>query len=165
MISKVIRAVAVPFAAVAIPAAVLAAPLPASATTSGSMCEVNGGQYCLNTANFSPYTPVTESGTQARTIDALPQTLHGTTYKLAFNGDSTMCVASDNTGTSVEIKACNGSNGVLWTDDGSGLWINQYASDQRGHFVYLTGQNKAGTQYILYPMVSGSGYLQKFTFK
>jgi hypothetical protein len=74
MISQAIRAATLLLATLAIPAAVLVAPLSASAATSGSMCETYGA-YCLNTANFNLYTPVTESpyGHGARTIDAVLQ--------------------------------------------------------------------------------------------
>jgi hypothetical protein len=43
--------------------------------------------------------------------------------------------------------------------------INNAATTQRNDVVYLTGLNSAGSQYWLKPQVSGSGYLQKFTFK
>jgi hypothetical protein len=119
MISKAIRAATLLLPTLAIPATVLAAALPASAATSGSMREVSGGQYCLNTANFNPYTPVTESGSGARTINAVLQNKNQQIYLLEFKGDTSKCVAADNSGLHVEIKACNGSSGVYWTADGS----------------------------------------------
>ena len=165
MISRAIRIAAVLVATLAIPAAMLADALPASAAPSGSMCETNGHQYCLNTANFVLYTPVTESGSGARTINAVVQNASQHTYLLEFNGDTSKCVASDNNGYFVEIKACSGSNGVIWTSTSSGMWINNYATARDNYNVYLTGYNQAGNQYSIKPDVPGDGYYQKFTFK
>lgn len=160
MISKATRAAALLLPTLVVPAAVLATALPAGAATSGSMCEVNGNQYCLNTANFSLYTPVTESGSGARTITVVPS---GGSYKLQFKGDTSMCVAAANNGIDVEVKACN-DDGVLWSQDGQ-MWVNNEFSSQRGENVYLSGQNKAGSQYLISAATTGSGLLQKFTFR
>lgn len=165
MISKAIRVATILVATLGILVAILAAALPASAATSGSMCETNGNNYCLNTANFDLYTPVTESGSGARTINAVVQNASQHTYLLQFNGDISKCVASDNNGYFVEVKACSGSNGVIWTSAGSGMWINNYATARDHYNVYLTGYNQAGNQYSIKPDVSGDGYYQKFTFK
>jgi hypothetical protein len=165
MTSKAIRAAAVLLAALAIPAAVLVPALPASADIIGSMCETYG-PYCLNTANFSPYTPVYESRNNARTIDAVLQNQSQRTYLLKFKNASSMCVASDNFGFKVEIKACSGSNGVIWTrvaGNGFSGWINNYAADHaNGNGAYLTGPND-GSQYYLSGLMGGTGDLQVFT--
>jgi hypothetical protein len=153
MISKVIRAAAVLAATLVIPAAVLVAPLPASADTiiySAALCEVNGQGFCLNTANFNLYTSVYESGSGARTINAVQQSNNHNYYLLQFKGATSKCVASDNAGHYVEVKACSGSNGVVWTliTTGDGfLWLNNYASGLGDGNKYLTGFNMAGGLY------------------
>jgi hypothetical protein len=165
MLSKAIRTATVLLATLAVPAVVLAAPLPASAVNSGSLCEANGPQFCLNTANFNPYTPVTESGSGARTINAVPS---GSNYLLKFNGDTSKCVAGTNNHLAVVVKVCNGSDGVLWTretSNGSDMWVNNAASSGRGEFVYLSGLGSAGSQYALSAATTGSGLLQRFKFR
>jgi hypothetical protein len=161
MISKVIRAAALLVMTLAVPAVVVVAPLPASAATSGSMCEVYGHQYCLNTPNFNLYTPVTESGSGARTINAVLQ--NGNTYKLEFNGDPSKCVASDNSGQYAEVKLCSATNGVNWTrqhfSDGD-RWANPYAGNQ-----CLSGSDTPGGFYIFDGCGASGGAYQKFTFK
>lgn len=161
MISKVIRTAALLLMTLTVPAAVLVAPLPASAATSGSMCEVYGGHYCLNTANFNLYTVVVESGSGARTIDAVLQ--NGNIYKLEFNGAPSKCVASDNTGNYVEIKLCSDNNGLNWTrhefSDGD-EWSNSYASND-----CLTGTDTPGGYFIFAACGATGGAYQKFKFK
>ena len=165
MIGKAIRITTLLLATPAILAAVLAAPLPASAADSGSMCEAYGN-YCLNTANFDLYTPVTESGSGARTITAVLQNSNQQTYLLQFKGATSKCVASDNSGMRVEIKACNGSNGVLWTrwsSNGVDMWLNNYSTGLLNNAEYLSGINIAGTQYLL--QTQGTyGSLERFYF-
>ncbi len=164
MHSKAIRTAALSLAALAIPAGVLVAPLPASAVTSGSLCEAYSSKNCLNTANFNLYTPVTEGKNNARTIDAVLQ--NGTTFKLEFNGDPSMCVASDNSGTEVEVKSCSVSD-ALWTKGSSGgydTWINQQATETWGANYYLTGIGIAGDQFTLNLWDEATGDLQRYKF-
>jgi hypothetical protein len=168
MISKAIRAVMILLATLAIPAAVLVAPLPASADTivySDPLCEVNGQQFCLNTANFNLYTSVYESGSGARTINAVRQ--NSGYYLLQFKGATSKCVASDDAGTYVEVKACSGSNGVNWTliTTGDGfLWLNNYASGLGDGNKYLTGFNMAGGLYSVETYAIHGGD-QRFEFE
>lgn len=166
MIRNVARAAIVLLTALVMPVAVVAAALPASAASSGALCEVSGHSYCINTANFNLYTPVTESGSGARTIDAVLQSGANQTYLLVFHGDTSGCVAGSNNGTAVEVKACDGSTGVIWTLNAASsgdLWINDAATRKFGVNIYLTGNNSAGTQYFL----AGLGFRganQKFKF-
>lgn len=163
MISKAIRTATLLLATLAIPAAVLVAPLSASAATSGSMCETYGA-YCLNTANFNLYTPVTESpyGHGARTIDAVLQ--NGSSFLLEFNGDKSKCVALNNSESGVVIKACNGGSGVIWIKQGN-KWLNQLASTTGTPQLnfYLTGLGN-GSQYVVGTSSPGSGTFQQFSF-
>ena len=164
MIRKAIRTAVVSLAALAIPAGVLAAPLPASAVTSGSLCEAYSSQNCLNTANFNLYTPVTEGKNNARTIDAVLQ--NGSTFKLEFNGDPSMCVASSNSHIAVVVKACSVS-AALWTKGSSGgydTWINQEATSTWGANYYLTGIGVAGDQFSLQEWDESTGDLQRYKF-
>ena len=162
MISKAIRAAVLSLTALAIPAAVLVAPLPASAVTSGSMCEIYGA-YCLNTANFSLYTPVTESlvGHGARTIDAILQ--NGSSYLLEFNGAPGKCVAASNNLSEVVIKDCS-SGDAIWIKSGN-KWLNQAATTTGTPQLnfYLTGLGN-GSQYAVATSSPGSGTFQQFDF-
>ena len=154
MISKAIRAAMVFLATLAISAPALVLALPARADTiteSGPLCEVHGQGFCLNTANFNLYTSVYESNS-ARTINAVRQDNNHGYYLLQFKGDTSKCVASDNAGHYVEVKACSGSNGVLWTlitKTSGDLWLNNYASGLGYGNRYLTGFNMAGNQYLV----------------
>ena len=166
MIRKAIHTATVLLATLGVPTAVLAATLPASATSSvtGSMCEVNGHGYCLNTANYNPYTRVTESGSGARTIKAVLQ--NNGTYLLEFNGDTSKCVAASNNNNIIEVKVCNGSDGVVWKSAASGRWINQQATNEYGVNYYLAGLNHAGDTYTLAQYgPSSSGTYQEFYFR
>jgi hypothetical protein len=115
MINTAVRRAAVLLATLAIPAMLLVASLPASAATSGSLCETNGA-YCVNTANFSLYTPATESLTNARTIEAEPQIAPPGTDELVFKGDTSKCLGA----TKAEIKPCNGGSDIFWIEETSG---------------------------------------------
>jgi hypothetical protein len=165
VIRKAIRTATILLATLGVSTAVLATALPAGATSgiTGSMCEVNGHGYCLNTANFNAYTPVTESGSGARTIKAVLQS--NGTYLLEFNGDTSKCVAANNNNTIIEVKVCNGSDGVVWKSAASGRWINQQATNEYGVNYYLAGLNHAGDTYTLAQYgASGSGTYQEFYF-
>jgi hypothetical protein len=168
MIRKAIRTATVLLAALAIPAAVLAASPPANAVNGNTMCETYGA-YCLNTADFSLYTPVTERLAGGRYITAVlitNITFEGRpVFKLVFNGDTSKCVAAANNNSDVVIHSCEDANGVIWalrTNNGSDMWINRQATGAFNQDMYLSGRNCGGCQYELYAL-GVSGAYQKFS--
>jgi hypothetical protein len=166
MINTAVRRAAVLLATLAIPATLLVAPLPASAATSGSLCETNGA-YCVNTANFSLYTPATESLTNARTIEAEPQIAPPGTDELVFKGDTSKCLGATNDGTKAEIKPCNGGSDIFWieeTSGGSAYWENTGATSTIGTKMYLSGNENLGSQYVL-AAKGKNGTYQLFEFR
>ena len=163
MIRKGIRSATVLLAALAIPVLILAAPPPASAAGT-QMCEAYGS-YCLNTADFNLYTSVTESANNGRTISAV---LTSDTYNnqrvyiLQLDGGTNKWVASSNNNTDVVIKYCNGGSDLAaeWLDKPDGnydRWVSVAATMAFGSNMYLSGQEKPGSQYRLYGLgVSGA---------
>jgi hypothetical protein len=166
MINTAVRRAAVLLATLGIPAMLLAAPLPASAATSGSLCETNG-LWCLNTANFSLYTPATESLTNARTIEAESQIAPAGTWELVFKGDTSDCLGATNDGIKVEIKPCNGGSDIFWieqTSGGSAYWENTGATSTIGTKMYLSGNGSTGSPYVL-AAKGKNGTYQLFEFR
>jgi hypothetical protein len=168
MIRNITRAVMVLLATFVIPAAVLAGPLPASAAGPAELCETFG-IYCLNTANFNLYVPVTESSVSGRNINAVLQsgTFEGhSLFLLQFNGDTSKCVAAADNNSGIVIHPCNGGYGTIWalkTSSGSDMWISRVVSKAYGSDIYLSGHECMGCQYGLYGL-GVSGAFQKFKF-
>jgi hypothetical protein len=163
VIRKGVRSAMVLLAALVIPLVIVAAPPPASAAGT-KLCEAYGS-YCLNTANFSQYTPVTESANNGRTISAVRTSdtyNNQRVYILQFDGATSKCVASSNDNTDIVIKDCNGGNNLAaeWLDSPDGnydRWISVAATMAYGSNIYLSGQEKPGSQYRLFGLgVSGA---------
>ncbi|SRR6266487_550258 len=163
MIRNAVRAATVLLATLAIPAVIFAAPLPASAAN--NLCETNGNNYCLGSADLNLYTAVTERK-PGRNLIATPlgTTFDGfSTYLLQFSADATKCVASANNLVDVVIHPCNGGLGIVWAKDaitGHIRWINREVSQHYNQDMYLSGASN-GTPYFTAPLRQ-AGVYQKF---
>src|SRR5438094_111042 len=141
MAGRTKRHAAVMLAMLAAPAVILATPLPASAATSGRLCETFGS-YCLGSDTLQVNATVTEKST-GRNLTAVLQsgTFEGhAQYKLRFNSNTSLCVTG---GAVVEVVIHNCTDaGTVWAQDGS-RWINKAntISFGGGHDVYLAGLN------------------------
>src|ERR1700750_270155 len=152
MIGKISRRLPFLFAALlAIPVVLFIGAGPAAAINNGRMCEVSGN-YCLGSADFSLYTPVTERNPgRDLSLNELTGTFEGHfLWQLAFANATSQCVAAANNPSDVNIKACSGGTGNVWAVvvvDGSHYrWINRLATQQAGHDMYLSGKNSGGSQ-------------------
>jgi hypothetical protein len=172
MIRNAVRATTVLLATLAVPAVIFAAPLsasaankPLSASAANNLCETNGNNYCLGSADLNLYTAVTESK-PGRNLIATP--LGGTfdgfsTYLLQFSADATKCVASADNLVDIVIHPCNGGSGVVWAKDsitGHIRWINREVSQHYNQDMYLSGASN-GTPYFTAPLRQ-TGVYQRF---
>jgi hypothetical protein len=83
-------------------------------------------------------------------------------YILQLDGGTNKCVASSNNNTDIVIKYCNGGSDLAaeWLDKPDGNYdrrVSVAATMAFGSNMYLSGQEKSGSQYRLYGLgVSGA---------
>ena len=158
------RAVAM-LAILAVPAVILAAPLPASAASSGRLCE-NSGSYCLGSSSVQANAIVVEkplSGARSLTAVLQSGTFQGhAEYKLRFNANTTLCVAGD-VFENVIIANCT-ATGTNWAQAGT-RWINraETISFGGGYDVYLAGLNTGNDYFLKY--LGQTGFFYQFSWK
>jgi hypothetical protein len=166
MAGRTVRRAAVVLAMFATPALIFAAPLPASASTSGRLCETYGS-YCLGSDTLQLDAVVVEKPVSGggRNLTAVLQsgTFEGfAQYKLRFNGDTSLCVVAG-IYTDVFINYCSDA-GTIWAKDGS-RWINKAntISFGGGQDVYLAGLNTGNAYFLKH--LGQTGYFYQFSWK
>lgn len=158
-----IRHVVAMLAMLAVPVVIFATPSPASAASSGRLCETSGS-YCLGSDTLQVDQQVTEKST-GRNLTAVLQsgTFQGhAKYKLRFNGNTSLCVAGDPFGN-VIINNCTGA-GTLWAQDGS-RWISVAATNSFGFGsdIYLCALNDGGAYQL--QKLGQNGFFYRFSWK
>jgi hypothetical protein len=135
--------------ALAVSGALLAAPAIADAN-SVHVCAVGQTDDCIDAANLNEDTPVI-GGFPGRDI-VIQSVIGGDQVELQFAlHDQTMCVAAQNDGVKVDVKLCEGSEGVVWyqTPDPKNPTLFRLESREFAG-SYLTGIGN-GFQFIIEP--------------
>ena len=148
-----IRAVAHMFTAgatvLAVSGLLLTAP-PAANASGFHICAVGLVGDCIDATSLDTYTPVV-GGSPGRDL-VTPSAGSGNQIFLQFVlHNQTMCVAAENNGVKVNVKPCQGSEGVVWYVETDPNNSTKFRFRNREFSTsYLTGMGK-GSQFIILP--------------
>ena len=141
-------------AAVAVSALYLGAPNAGAATP--VHIRESHGVFAIGAPTINLFDPVVETNT-GRLIDVMH--VSGASYELAFNADTSKCVAASNSGLLGVIHPCNGGAGVVWIaargPDGHSCTFESQEFPGR----FFAGHDD-GTQFHVDPMPTTGDFFQ-----
>ncbi len=135
---------------------------PAAAATD-TLCEINGGNYCVGAPSLNDEDPVKETSS-GRVLNIIPSHAQPSLMLLQFQADTRRCVGLNvSNGHDVEVKNCDADQSTRWSESsatGGHRFANEYAIT---HFIpdYLSGHNN-GTQMQVKQFQATGGWYQIF---